>query len=602
MNLLQESTTKKMSGSLVIALLCSLQLWAQEGCISGDCNEGDGTFIYANGLKYSGQFKRGKRNGKGTITYTDGSIYRGDNVEDNRSGVGETSHADGAHYKGEYKIDKRQGQGVLTNSNGDLYEGRFLEGEYHGLGTLSYANGTVKRGYWTKGSLVQREGKYVAPANMENCEAMQALLKETANDFKAFRGERKLYPNTDITYKASTILVAPATEGYITDGSCYFQLYQGNDRQVADSLYASFKELIRTCLFSYNWPDIERTTTLISTGEDVGKIYSYSDIGPIAAYETCSSYSEIELDMLYLENTITLGLRFRYSHGEAECAVKETMRQARDFWFKGNDLMNIYKAHNHIEPEIAGKALKIFDQAIALYPEFADAHNSKGLAFYYLKKYDLAIDEFNSILKQDSSYDAAYNNLGMVYGELGQRDMEFKYYQLTIGKNKNNHQAYYNLGSFMDNERKYEEAIAYYNQSVLADSTYIFNYNNRGNSKTKAGMYEEAVADFDIAIRMNSRYKRAYNGRGLARSYLKRYKEAIADFKFAMSLEPESHDREIDRYSFNNMANCYYGLGDIENACENWKAAIASGYVYEAKWKKEYGIDDPLELIRLHCE
>ena len=38
------------------------------GCVSGDCEDGIGTYKYATGNKYEGEWKDGKRHGKGTLT------------------------------------------------------------------------------------------------------------------------------------------------------------------------------------------------------------------------------------------------------------------------------------------------------------------------------------------------------------------------------------------------------------------------------------------------------------------------------------------------------------------------------------------------------
>ena len=38
---------------------------------------GQGTFTWANGDKYVGEYMNGKKNGQGTITYADGTIEKG---------------------------------------------------------------------------------------------------------------------------------------------------------------------------------------------------------------------------------------------------------------------------------------------------------------------------------------------------------------------------------------------------------------------------------------------------------------------------------------------------------------------------------------------
>ena len=62
-------------GLCVVLLLISTQSWA--GCISGNCVNGQGTYTYASGDKYVGEFKDDKRNGQGTYTWADGSVEAG---------------------------------------------------------------------------------------------------------------------------------------------------------------------------------------------------------------------------------------------------------------------------------------------------------------------------------------------------------------------------------------------------------------------------------------------------------------------------------------------------------------------------------------------
>ena len=66
---------KKLLGIMVLGLL-----WCNVGfaeCIKGDCNNGYGTYTWADGSKYVGEYKDGKRHGEGTLTYSDGKTYIG---------------------------------------------------------------------------------------------------------------------------------------------------------------------------------------------------------------------------------------------------------------------------------------------------------------------------------------------------------------------------------------------------------------------------------------------------------------------------------------------------------------------------------------------
>tara|TARA_B110000858_G_scaffold197966_1_gene261760 strand:- start:1428 stop:3077 length:1650 start_codon:yes stop_codon:yes gene_type:complete len=88
----------------------------ETGCISGDCQNGYGTYTYSHGGKFVGEFKDGKRHGKGTFTWDSENKYVGYGVMENLMiGVsvaqGTFLHKDGAKYSGEWKNDKLIGQG-----------------------------------------------------------------------------------------------------------------------------------------------------------------------------------------------------------------------------------------------------------------------------------------------------------------------------------------------------------------------------------------------------------------------------------------------------------------------------------------------------------
>ena len=79
---------------------------AYSECIEGNCSSGQGTYTFASGSKYVGEFKDGKRHGQGTYT-----------------------HANGDKYVGEWKDGKFHGQGEKFWANGDKYVGGFKDGE-----------------------------------------------------------------------------------------------------------------------------------------------------------------------------------------------------------------------------------------------------------------------------------------------------------------------------------------------------------------------------------------------------------------------------------------------------------------------------------------
>ena len=75
----------------------------------------------------------------------------------------------------------------------------------------------------------------------------------------------------------------------------------------------------------------------------------------------------------------------------------------------------------------------------------------------------------------------------------------------------------------------------------------------------------------------------------------KNYDKALYYYNLSLRLNPKY------AYAMNNKANTLFASGKKSEACEWWGKAIKTGYQYEAKWKIQYKIDDPVELLKKHC-
>jgi hypothetical protein len=69
-----------------------------------------GTFTFANGDKYVGEFKDGKYHGQGTATYVDGRKYIGEFKDGNKNGQGTYTAADGTKYVGDGRMARKMGK------------------------------------------------------------------------------------------------------------------------------------------------------------------------------------------------------------------------------------------------------------------------------------------------------------------------------------------------------------------------------------------------------------------------------------------------------------------------------------------------------------
>lgn len=128
-------------------------------CVSGNCDNGKGKLIYADGNIYEGDFVKGKKEGQGRFTVTEtGQVYIGQFANERYNGRGKMTFSDGESYEGDWVYDQKTGKGKTVYSNGDIYEGDFVDSKKDGRGTYTFKNGNYYTGEW-KNNLKNGYGK-----------------------------------------------------------------------------------------------------------------------------------------------------------------------------------------------------------------------------------------------------------------------------------------------------------------------------------------------------------------------------------------------------------------------------------------------------------
>lgn len=138
-------------------------------CISGNCQNGAGSYRYAANSKYTGQFLNGLREGNGKITLTNGNAYDGQFSRNRMQGEGTMVYSNGDKYIGTWQNDQMHGRGKYYFKTKERYEGDFKNGEFEGQGTMYYPDGAYYSGGW-KDNRKHGVGKLITP----NGETMQA--------------------------------------------------------------------------------------------------------------------------------------------------------------------------------------------------------------------------------------------------------------------------------------------------------------------------------------------------------------------------------------------------------------------------------------------
>jgi hypothetical protein len=142
----KKSSCKKIIFLAVSALFITT---IQAQCTSGDCINGEGTFIYFDGSKFQGTFVNGKKF-YGNYIYKSNAVYEGYFKNDERDSIGKYRYANGDFFEGYFKNDEKL-YGTYSYKNGNEYIGSFFNNKPDGFGELRLSNGLKKEGFWNQG-------------------------------------------------------------------------------------------------------------------------------------------------------------------------------------------------------------------------------------------------------------------------------------------------------------------------------------------------------------------------------------------------------------------------------------------------------------------
>lgn len=88
--------------------------------------------------------------------------------------------------------------------------------------------------------------------------------------------------------------------------------------------------------------------------------------------------------------------------------------------------------------------------------ESARVHTELGAEYFRLKRYEVALEEFNTAIERSPSYALAYNGLGLVYATLGEQARAEEAFKRSIQLQPSNSESHNNYGRFLCDQGKFE--------------------------------------------------------------------------------------------------------------------------------------------------
>uniref|UniRef100_A0AAQ5ZYK0 RNA polymerase II-associated protein 3 n=1 Tax=Amphiprion ocellaris TaxID=80972 RepID=A0AAQ5ZYK0_AMPOC len=174
--------------------------------------------------------------------------------------------------------------------------------------------------------------------------------------------------------------------------------------------------------------------------------------------------------------------------------------------------------------------------AIALDGNYVKAFARRGAARVALKKYESALEDYETVLKLDPRNVEAQNEVNLseeapTVDPDKQRLVEDQQRRQEAVLQKDRGNAYFKEG-------KFEAAVECYTRGMEADSMNVLLPANRAMAFLKLEKYRETEEDCTKAISLDSTYSKAFARRATARVALGKLEEAKQDFQQLLKLEP----------------------------------------------------------------
>ncbi|MGA9049225.1 MAG: tetratricopeptide repeat protein [Dehalococcoidia bacterium] len=246
--------------------------------------------------------------------------------------------------------------------------------------------------------------------------------------------------------------------------------------------------------------------------------------------------------------------------------------KAKKYFLMGNALAALGRGED---------ALKAYDEALKIKPDFEGAWFNMGVALGNLGKYAEEIKCYNKAIKIDPNQAETWYNKGNALGNLGKYAEEIKCYNKSIKINPNDADAWNNKGIALGSLGKYTEEIKCYNKAIKINSNDAEVWNNKGTALGNLGKYTEAIKCFNKAIKINPNHADMWYNMGIALGNLRKYAKAIKCYNKAIKINPNHAD------AWYNKGNALDNLGKYAEVIKCYNKAIKINPNDAAAWNNK---------------
>lgn len=227
-------------------------------------------------------------------------------------------------------------------------------------------------------------------------------------------------------------------------------------------------------------------------------------------------------------------------------------------------------------------AIEDYTRAIELNsPELELTYYNRALAYIAQKKWNEAIRDFDEAIKLKPDFMIGYYRRGTAYLEQKSYTAAQGDFEKVIELNPDNLPARHNRAYICWKQGKLTEAFLECDRILEEDENFSPTYNLRGNIQYHQSHFEAAMADFEKAIAVDAKYAATYQSRGALYYTLNELENALADFTKASEF-PDHKD-----FAAAGLAVTHHAMGDVDEARRLWLGLVEQDARFkDADWVK----------------
>ena len=228
------------------------------------------------------------------------------------------------------------------------------------------------------------------------------------------------------------------------------------------------------------------------------------------------------------------------NHPDAASFVGRAVALDPDFAEAHNDRGVILAANG-----LFADAVPCFEKAVALKPGYHEARNNLARGLRALGRLDEATKQFELVLKSTPDSPVAHFNLASMLELTGEKPAAARHYRSAVSLRPDFIDAHIHLASLLQDMDRLPEALAHAERAVALRPDSAGARNNLGNVLRTMGRRDDAIAQYEAALRIDPNSFMAHYNCGVALRGETRIAEARAHFARAFALRPDFLEAEL---------------------------------------------------------